>query len=278
MNISPENIPIEMRQHRAWVCWNYLMRHGKTTKVPFQPSGEPASSTDATTWHSFEHCHAAIHRFSGIGIVLTNGLAGIDLDQHVDGQGNLSGFARRLVDRLGTYTEFSPSGTGLHLLFRGVLPTGGRRNDRMRFEWYDTARYFTITGRRLAGTPLALAQPDQVLRDIQAEVFGTTDKPETRTCTAFTSDNDTELLQRAMTARNGALFTTLWAGDTGAYAGDHSRADLALCRLLAFWTGGDAVRIDHLFRQSGLMRPKWNMKHFSDGRTYGQATIAKALE
>jgi hypothetical protein len=47
--------------------------------------------------------------------------------------------------------------------------------------------------------------------------------------------------------------------------------------MLAFWTGRDAARVDHLFRQSGLMRPKWDQKHFSDGRTYGQATVDKAV-
>jgi hypothetical protein len=47
--------------------------------------------------------------------------------------------------------------------------------------------------------------------------------------------------------------------------------------LLAFYCGSDPTRIDRLFRQSGLYREKWDKKHFGDGRTYGQATIEKAL-
>jgi len=43
------------------------------------------------------------------------------------------------------------------------------------------------------------------------------------------------------------------AGDVLGYPSP-SEADLALVSLLAFWTGGDAVRIDALFRSSGLMR------------------------
>ena len=63
---------------------------------------------------------------------------------------------------------------------------------------------------------------------------------------------------------------------------DDSAADLALCNLLAFWTAGDADRVDRLFRQSGLLQAperleKWDKPHFSDGRTYGQATVAKAI-
>jgi len=63
----------------------------------------------------------------------------------------------------------------------------------------------------------------------------------------------------------------LWQGDTSAYGGDHSRADQALVTHLAWWTNYDAERIDRLFRQSGLYRPKWN--HAS----YRRATIGKAL-
>jgi putative DNA primase/helicase len=277
VKVIVENVPPELIQYPQWVCWDYRMRHGKLTKIPLQPNGKPASSTDSATWQSFSSCNATAHRFSGIGIVLANGLAGIDLDHHADREGHLSDFAQRLIAQLDTYAEFSPSGTGFHILFRGELPAGGRRNDRVGFEWYDVARYFTVTGRHLSGIPLALAHPDQVLLAIQADVFGTPVRIETYPRLPAVIGDDAELLRRAMSARNGDRFVALWAGDTSAYAGDHSRADLALCRMLVFWTGGDAARVDRLFRQSSLIRGKWNTKHYADGRTYGQATIAKAL-
>jgi putative DNA primase/helicase len=53
---------------------------------------------------------------------------------------------------------------------------------------------------------------------------------------------------------------------------------MSLCHLLAFWVGPDLVRIDRLLRQSGLMRPKWDERHFADGQTYGTATIEKVLK
>lgn len=86
-----------------------------------------------------------------------------------------------------------------------------------------------------------------------------------------------DLIARASRARNGARFDRLFAGK---WEGDHasqSEADLALCASLAFWTGKDADQIDSLFRQSGLFRPKWDERHYGDGRTYGQETIAKAI-
>jgi primase-polymerase (primpol)-like protein len=52
---------------------------------------------------------------------------------------------------------------------------------------------------------------------------------------------------------------------------------MALCSLLAFWTGGDTHQIDRLFRDSGLYREKWDEVHFSDGATYGERTIERAI-
>ena len=51
-----------------------------------------------------------------------------------------------------------------------------------------------------------------------------------------------------------------------------------MCSILSFWTGRDDELIDSIFRQSLLYRPKWNEKHFSNGKTYGQETILKAIE
>jgi len=52
---------------------------------------------------------------------------------------------------------------------------------------------------------------------------------------------------------------------------------MALCCLLAFWTGGDQTQMEHLFRQSGLLREKWDEVHYADGSTYGEKTIERAI-
>jgi hypothetical protein len=83
--------------------------------------------------------------------------------------------------------------------------------------------------------------------------------------------DDEDLLTRARLSKNGPKFTRLWDGDATDYDGDLSKADLALVGMLAYWTGGDAERIDRLFRQSGLMRDKW------ERADYRERTIARAL-
>ena len=76
-------------------------------------------------------------------------------------------------------------------------------------------------------------------------------------------------------AANGGKFAVLWEGDTSGYD-RHSEADMALCCLLSFWANGDASHVDALFRQSGLMRPKWDEVHYADGATYGERTVERA--
>src|ERR1700722_21015679 len=83
--------------------------------------------------------------------------------------------------------------------------------------------------------------------------------------------SDDELVEFAANARNGERFKRLWSGDISDYENDHSRADLALCRMLAFWCGPDPERIDQLFRRSGLMREKWNRA--TGDTSYGALTI-----
>jgi len=90
------------------------------------------------------------------------------------------------------------------------------------------------------------------------------------------SDTDEGLLSRAGRARNASKFNRLWAGDLSDYNGDHSRADAALCAMLAFYTGSDAVRIDRLFRSSALYRAKWDRP--TGGSTYGRITIDGAID
>ena len=86
----------------------------------------------------------------------------------------------------------------------------------------------------------------------------------------------TEVLQEAFESKHGAKIKALYYGNWSEYP-SQSEADLALCSHLAFWLKGDAAAINAAFRESWLYRDKWNEKHHGDGRTYGEATIEKAI-
>lgn len=85
--------------------------------------------------------------------------------------------------------------------------------------------------------------------------------------------DDQALIRKAQQAKGGGAFSELWAGGLAGYK-SHSEADIALCNALAWWTNGDAERVDRLFRQSGLMREKWDRRQ--SGSTYGAITIQSA--
>ena len=140
---------------------------------------------------------------------------------------------------------------------------------------YDSGRYFTITGKHLSGTPMSIHNRQQILDSVAAEVFA----PESKIvpcCSSGVADiSDEELIERAKKSRNGDQFGRLWHGDTSGYGNDHSRADLALCRMLLFWCRGDAGRVDRLFRRSGLMRAKWDRR--AGDIAYGARTIGAIL-
>jgi hypothetical protein len=271
-----------MRDLRQWLCWRSEERDGKPTKIPYSPlTGQKASSMSAESWAGYEEAVKAVreHGYGGIGFVFTpdDDLCGVDLDGCLDPEtGEIEPWAQEVIEELDSYTEISPSGTGVHILVRGELPAG--RNRKGRFETYDRGRYFTVTGKHLLGTPRAIESRQEELHGVVRRVFGNEvpesanghTKPATAAEPADNGLSDDEIVQKALSASNRKRFSRLWAGDTADY-GSHSEADLALCGMLAFWTGGDAARIDSLFRQSGLYRKKW------DREDYRNRTITEAL-
>src|SRR5215218_9983523 len=272
----------KMRDLRQWLCWRTEERDGKPTKVPYDPStGEKAESTAPETWSSYEKARGACrdHGYEGIGFVFTpeDDLCGVDLDKCMDPEtGEIEGWAREVIEELDSYTEISPSGTGVHVLVRATLPEG--RNRKGRFEAYDRERFFTVTGKHLAGTPHTIEVRQEALQSVVSRVFGEESanghtKPVAATELVDNGLSDSEVIHKALAASNGERFSRLWNGDTSGY-GSHSEADLALCGMLAFWTGGDATRIDTLFRQSGLYRKKWDRKDYRN-RTITQALNGK---
>jgi primase-polymerase (primpol)-like protein len=267
-------IPRELREYKQWVCWK---RIGQTRriKLPISPAtGNAASWMDPATWGSYRQARLAASRLrlDGIGFVFTGAdpYAGVDLDDCRSVQGELEPRAAEIVRNLKSYTEWSPSSAGLHILVKAYLPTSGRRSNGI--EMYSSGRYFTVTGDHLDQTPNTIENRQAEILDL---FFSLDQQSIQRTGflrpSVAVTETDEELIRRAQRAKNGAKFQKLWAGDTSDYGGDHSRADAALCSLLAYYTNSDRARIDRLFRLSGLYRQKWDRP--TAGSTYGSITI-----
>jgi len=275
-----DKVPNSLRNQKQWIVWRSEERDGDRTKVPYQPNGSYAKSTDKDTWTDFETARKAYEsgQFDGVGFVFseTDPFVGVDLDDCIQG-GALTSGALDVIERLGSYTEASPSGTGVHVICRGFIPHDRNRSsdvDGMKeLEIYEEGRYFTMTGRHLEGSPNDIRQAGKELYGLCKDVFGTAEKnqgDDSAPRGAATLE-DEHLVQKAKSGKNGDKFRRLWSGDASQYQ-SHSEADLALCNILAFYTGGDRSQINRLFRQSGLYREKW------DRDDYRKRTIDKALE
>ena len=77
-----------------------------------------------------------------------------------------------------------------------------------------------------------------------------------------------------LASKNAEKTKALWEGEIPE-GKSHSEADAALCMILAFWCGGDEEQMDRIFRQSALIRDKWDELHGPD--TYGNLTIRNAI-
>jgi putative DNA primase/helicase len=146
-----DNIPNILKERPQWVCWRYVARDGKPTKVPYSPSSfDRASSTDLMTWATFDDAMAALTMsdFDGIGFCFCSAdpFVGIDLDDCRDPEtGEIEEWAQKVVQSFAdaVHVEVSPSGRGIHLITRGVRKDGVKRGS---IEIYGQDRFFTVSG------------------------------------------------------------------------------------------------------------------------------------
>src|SRR5262249_16112624 len=144
------------------------------------------------------------------------------------------------------------------------------------------SKFLAITGQRWRPELAGELRDGEVLRSELQQLLATSTSsrngPALLHGGSFSAEADDEILNKMFASKHGTRIRALWNGDTSAHGNDWSAADLALTGYLAFWFGPAADRIDRMFRRSGLMRAKWGEKHCGDGKTYGQMTIAKALD
>lgn len=296
-----ENIPDELKAIHQWVAWIAVLnlKKGKPDKVPVNAhNGYAASVTNPKSWSDLDQAQAFyIERLGkahsctvrkngelvtvtgpvcGVGFVLTpdSPLVGIDLDKCFDDQGELTPEARDIINTVRSYTEISPSGTGIRIFVKGKLPGAACRKGSI--ETYEQGRYLTVTGRVVSGLDI-IAENQAGIDAFHAKYVAAPEKtkPAQPRKPQPVTQNDAELIRKAEQAANGDKFRRLMAGDKNEHSEDWSAADMALCKMLAFWTGNNAQQIDRIFRSSGLYRDKWDEQR--GAQTYGELTTARAI-
>lgn len=302
--MNPDAIPEALRDREQWVCWRTECQNddcGKrldptikecpecgenATKTPVKVTGGYASSTDSATWEPLQTALDA-HRCDrvdtdGIGFVFDGDglIAGIDLDDCRDPEtGEIVGWATDIVERLDSFAEVSPSGTGLHVYVYGFIPEGGNKTDfeTGEVEMYDNARYFTVTGDHLDGTTETVEQRQGALKDLHSEVFGD-DGGEPAELADFdpedADDGDFEIHGHGveqLRLADPTLDALLQEANPGT-RDDTSDSDFATCARLLHW-GYDTNAVGAIMRR---YRDRPKLLEDRGTETYLERTVRKA--
>ena len=133
-----------LKQLKQWVCWD--LTTGR--KTPICPYGGPASSTKSSTWGTYTDALEAceLNGYDGIGFVFSDSdhYCGVDIDDCIGDDGYVTSEAQDIIDELNSYTEISPSGTGVKIFGKCNKQFKGRNEDGL--EYYTQGRFFTYTG------------------------------------------------------------------------------------------------------------------------------------
>ncbi len=272
-----------LKKQKLWVLWQYEIVNSRPTKVLYSAKGTRCGTNAKfrSQWVTYDEVIDVLYStsFDGIGFVIPEGMVVIDIDDSTA----TDPLAAEILSITGSYAETSPSGKGLHILAyvdtSKVPQTNGKlsstyycKNPHNKVEMYFgglTNRYMTFTEDKLNQLPI---------RDITEQLFPLLDtymkkehfKKDTNTSTEL---DDLCIIDIARRAKNKDKFIALFDnGDISRYP-SHSEADQALCNILAFYTGGDADRIESLFSQSQLVTDKWTNRE-----DYRKRTIEVAIQ
>ena len=326
--MRPDSAPLDIERirhtwgaiatHERWVVWGNgfkVEKDGtrKVSKVPHSPQGthvpqacvkadivdcthEGAATgstvAHSTTWRSAATAVRFVDQskgFRGIGVVIPAGYVCVDLDHATSvPHGAVEPWALDIIERLDAFTEWSPSGTGLHVWFKGTKPGNACRKAVANgggIEMYEGphGRYITVTGDgfgRWGDLPIREVEPEAL-----AWVYGLLEPPRSRRDTLATSTvsrqssttlSDDDILNAIKASKAGRDIEALMNGDASAlaeYGGDQSRAEFGLARRLAWWFDGNAAAIERVMNTTALCnRSKWH-----DRDTYRTTTITSAL-
>lgn len=268
-----ENLPKELKENALFCLWKYEMRNGRKTKVPYQTNGKRADSSNKACFSDFDTVANLTQSYDGIGMGMFQPFVAVDIDHCVDG-GKLSDMATDIVETLNSYTEYSPSESGVRIVAKADTLSYDKvkyyiNNQKIGLEVYVagmTNKFVTLTGNTICEAPIA---------ERTNEIMAILDKYMQKPVVALNPKkivgsylSDESIIEKSAKSKQGEKFSALWNGE---FETSHSEADQALCAVLAFWFGGDTEQMDRLFRKSKLYREKW------ERNDYREMTLQKAL-
>jgi len=261
-----ENLPQKLRETGKFNCWQYEKnpKKVKPDKVPYNPKNSSrGQSNNPDTFTCYQYALTKVAGYDGLGVGVFNDLAILDFDDCVKNGVIVSEIAKDAAEIMDCYTEISPSGTGLRL----ICMAARFQFDKLRFYIHNksigmeiyvagvTKKYLTVTGNVIKAGDLE--ERGEQLQRVLEKYMRRPDKSKKGSSSSKRQKKALDIPALARKAKNGEKFIRLFDnGDITSYE-SQSNADIALCNILAFYTGDDEQALDTLFRQSKLYREKW---------------------
>jgi len=297
-----ENIPDELKEMKIWACWKSVPNpdKGKPDKLPISyqinhitslEEVKPASCNRPNEWMIFEDAvrlKKSNRAVKGFQVALcptvpTDGedrLIGVDMDKAFNPNGSIKDEYLEWIAKFNTYFELSPgediNGGVRGFCFGHFSTFGGKHQGNI--EIYQNGKWMTITGQKLANSPATINTSHETIEAFRAQYFKTFNEVDDINLPVsnkiFTDEELIDRLKNHPIAGIKEDFNQLFF--RGQKTSDHSSDDLSLCNLMRYYTQ-NIEQIDCIFRQSALMRDKWDEVHFGNGDPYGEGTIKISL-
>ena len=223
-----------------------------------------------------------------LGMVIKEPLVVLDIDDIKDELNPLSNRIKKLQELTGnTYCEVSQSGEGLHFIYKGKkIRSLSNYNGYELYAGATDKKLIILTGNTLKGFDKlneVSSSQEQLIEDFlwgnvntsQKEFISAVSAP-SKIIKDLAKLTEDQLIEKIKTSKEfGPKFKALWTNTDGR---NPSEGDQALANIIAFWTNYDLNKADTIFRKSARYREKWDTRHRSDGATYGQMTLEKAMQ
>ena len=268
-SISLKDIPSELKFSGLWCCWK-LTDKGKE---PFNLNNDRhAKSNDPTTFVSYPVLLNNMHKYlktdengkqlGGVGLGVFRGFSAIDIDHCVDAYGNLSEMAKDIIDFCNSYTEYSPSKTGIRIIFKTNIKIDKEQyyinNANIGLEIYisdNTSKFVTITGNKISGDTINEINIEPLLNKYMKKG-------------EFS-------IERVL--KKDDKLSELWNKQAPGSHADESESDMALCCKLAYYLKNNETEIKRYFEMSPYYKSKDNEHKRKWNSSYSIQTIKAAV-
>ena len=255
-----ENIPEKLKKDCKWCLWKRI----EGRKILINPqTHEFGKANDETTFTDFDFAYNEFMRgnFEGMGIGIFNHICAIDIDHCIDDNHNVSDMAKDIIKAVDSYTEISPSGHGIRILFEtdDTFVYDKEKyyinNRNIGLEIYlakATSKFVTITGNKVCGD-FKNAQ-DKLQYVLDKYMKRKSEVVEISKSTVLVYDINNDMLKIGL--ENDKVLKELWNLIPSMSSINESELDMALCSKLNYWLSNDEEKVYQAFMSSPYAQQK----------------------